>query len=74
MAEAEELKATEGERARLRSLANLKRGNEKPEVEMLPPRNERKTRDKIAQAIGLGSGRTYEKALRVWEAAKKVTN
>jgi ParB family chromosome partitioning protein len=50
MAEAEELKAIESERAERRRLANLKRGNEKPEVETLPPRDEGKTRDKVAAA------------------------
>src|SRR5690606_31861705 len=29
------------------------------------------TRDKVAAAVGLGSGRTYEAAKKVWEAAKK---
>jgi len=28
------------------------------------------TRDKVAAAVGLGSGRTYDKAKKVWEAAK----
>ena len=37
-----------------------KRGEEKPEVEMLPPREYGKTRDKVAAAVGLGSGRTYK--------------
>ena len=27
-------------------------------------------RDKVASAIGIGSGRTYDKAAQVWEAAK----
>ncbi len=71
MAEAEELEAVERERAERRRLSNLKRGEEKPEVEMLPPREYGKTRDKVAAAVGLGSGRTYETAKKVWEAAKK---
>ena len=71
MAEAEELEAVERERAERRRLSNLKRGEEKPEVEMLPPREYGKTRDKVAAAVGLGSGRTYDKAAKVWEAAKK---
>ena len=70
MAEAEELEAVERERAERRRLSNLKRGEEKPEVEMLPPREYGKTRDKVAVAVGLGSGRTYETAKKVWEAAK----
>jgi ParB-like chromosome segregation protein Spo0J len=71
MAEAEELEAVERERAERRRLSNLKRGEEKPEVETLPPREYGKTRDKVAAAVGLGSGRTYETAKKVWEAAKK---
>ena len=70
MAEAEELEAVERERAERRRLSNLKRGEEKPEVETLPPREYGKTRDKVAAAVGLGSGRTYETAKKVWEAAK----
>jgi len=71
MAEAEELEAVERERAERRRLSNLKRGEEKPEVETLPPREYGKTRDKVAAAVGLGSGRTYDKAAKVWEAARK---
>jgi len=33
-------------------------------VAMLPPS---KTRDKVAEAIGIGKGRTYNKATKVWE-------
>ena len=71
MAEAEELEAVERERAERRRLSNLKRGEEKPEVEMLPPREYGKTRNKVAAAVGLGSGRTYDKAAKVWQAAKQ---
>jgi len=39
-------------------------------VEMFPQGDKGKTRDRVAAAIGLGSGRTYDKALKVWEAAK----
>lgn len=70
MAEAEQLEAIERERAEQRRLANLKRGDQKPEVETLPPREGGKTRDKVAAATGIGSGRTYDKAAQVWEAAK----
>lgn len=51
MAEAEELETVERERAERRRLSNLKRGEEKPEVEMLPPREYGKTRDKVAAAL-----------------------
>jgi hypothetical protein len=70
MAEAEQLEAIERERAEQRRLANLKRGDQKPEMETLPPREGGKTRDKVAAATGIGSGRTYDKAAQVWEAAK----
>jgi len=42
------LAEVERERAERRRLSNLKRGEEKPEVEMLPPREYGKTRDKVA--------------------------
>lgn len=74
MAEAEELRAIEAERAKRRQreagIANLPTvsgGN----VSTTHEGKKGKTRDKVAQVVGLGSGRTYEKALRVWEAAKK---
>ncbi|MEW6016478.1 MAG: MT-A70 family methyltransferase [Pseudomonadota bacterium] len=70
MAEAEELKRIEAERAEARRLANLKRGDAVPDVATFPPRAEGKTRDKVAVAVGIGSGRTYDKAAKVWEAAK----
>jgi len=31
-----------------------------------------RTRDKVAAAVGLGSGRTYEKAAKVWPAAIEI--
>jgi len=67
MAEAEELEAVERERARRRMLSG------KP---IAPSGNisvgsKGETRDKVAAAVGLGSGRTYEAAKKVWEAAKK---
>ena len=34
------------------------------------PQGTGKTRDKVAAATGIGSGRTYDKAAQVWEAAK----
>ena len=73
MAEAEQLEAIERARARERSIANLKRGDQKPEMETLPPREGGKTRDKVAAATGIGSGRTYDKAAKVWEADEGAT-
>jgi len=71
MAEAEELEAVERERARRRQLSQLKRGDREPVKETLPEREKGQTRDKVAAAVGLGSGRTYDKAAKVWEAAKE---
>jgi len=31
-----------------------------------------KTRDKVAKAIGIGSGRTYDKAAKVWNATAET--
>lgn len=69
MREAEELERIEAALAEQRRLANLKRGLESPEVDDRPPR-EGKTRDKVAEAVGIGSGRQYSRAKKVWEAAK----
>ncbi|MGI6035693.1 MAG: hypothetical protein ACOYCE_07830 [Limnochordia bacterium] len=33
--------------------------------------NKGRATDKVAAAVGLGSGRTYDKAAKVWEAAKE---
>jgi len=68
MAEAEQLQAIERERARARQGArtDLTSGKHCPEVAKGPER----VRDKVASAIGIGSGRTYDKAAKVWEAAK----
>ena len=75
MAEAEELEAIERERARRRQIELAGKRNSDLE-EMLPQgdgttRRAPQTRDKVAAAVGLGSGRTYDKAAKVWEAAKK---
>ena len=73
MAEAEELEAIERERARERqreagvaNLPTVSSGNVS-----LTHEDKGQTRDKVAAAVGLGSGRTYETAKKVWEAAKK---
>src|SRR5690606_18989631 len=73
MAEAEELEAVERERARRRkaeagkaNLPTVSAGNIS-----LTHEEKGQTRDKVAAAVGLGSGRTYETAKKVWEAAKK---
>ena len=48
----------------------MKRGEEKPEVEMLPPREYGKTRDKVAAAVGLGSGRSRRRMIE-WKAKRR---
>ena len=64
MAEAEQLEVIERERARARMLAGKQpSGN-------VSVGFKGETRDKVASAIGIGSGRTYDKAAKVWEAAK----
>ena len=52
-------------------MASLKKGEERPVRETLPEREAGRTRDKVAQAVGIGSGRSYDKAAKVWEAAKE---
>jgi ParB family chromosome partitioning protein len=70
MAEAEELEAVERERARRRQATST--GGARPQLkEKFPEAEKGQTRDKVAAAVGLGSGRTYETAKKVWEAAKK---
>src|SRR5690606_5715777 len=69
MAEAEELEAVERERAEKVRRQKISASRSGETVETLPP--SQKTRDKVAAAVGLGSGRTYETAKKIWEAAKK---
>jgi len=70
MAEAEELEAVERERARRRQ-AHGQTAPGKNASGNISPSDKGRARDKVAAAVGLGSGRTYEKAAKVWEAAKK---
>lgn len=53
---ADELKAIARERARRRQLSQLKRGHQEPVKELFPEREKGQTRDKVAAAIGIGSG------------------
>ena len=57
MAEAEELEAVERERAEKVRRQKISASRSGETVETLPP--SQKTRDKVAAAVGLGSGRTY---------------
>lgn len=71
MSEAEALEAIERERAeslRREKISHYRQTGET--VEIIPPSQSGKTRDKVAEAVGIGSGRTYDKAARIWEAAK----
>ena len=63
--EAEELEDIESERSRQRQ------GTRTDIVETFPPSEQGKTRDKVAEQVGLGSGRTYDKAKLVWGQAKE---
>lgn len=64
--EADAWKEIESELARKRKLATLKLGACPPDVENFPHREKvGKTRDVLATRVGLGSGKTYEKASKV---------
>lgn len=67
MAEAEELEVIERERAEKRMLA----GKSAEPYGNISVGFKGETRDKVASKIGIGTGRTYDKAKKVWEAAKK---
>ncbi|MBE3576898.1 MAG: ParB N-terminal domain-containing protein [Limnochordales bacterium] len=73
MAEGDELRAIEAERARRRiqEHGGTAPGRPANTCGNISTGDTGKTRDKVAAAIGLGSGRTYDKALKVWEAAKR---
>jgi len=76
MAEAEELEAIERERARRRQIELAGKRNSDLE-EMLPQgdgttRRAPQTRDKVAAAVGLGSGRTYDKAADVVRQVRRT--
>jgi ParB family transcriptional regulator, chromosome partitioning protein len=68
MAEAEELEAIERARAKERQ-AHGQTAPGKTLMETFPQASGT-TRDKVAEKVGLGSGKTYEKAKQVWEKAR----
>ncbi len=70
MAEAEELEAIETERARQRQEMG---NNQYRVVQTFAQATKGKTRDKVAESIGFGSGWNYDKAKAVWEAAGVIT-
>jgi len=64
--EAQAWQDIEGFQARQRKLSTLKQGNSLPDVENFPHRGETgKARDALASRVGIGSGRTYQKAAKV---------
>ena len=64
MKEAEALEGIEKQRAKDRQ------GERTDIVEMFPQSESGKTRDKVAQQTGIGSGKTYEVAKKIWNKAK----
>lgn len=69
MKEAEELEIIERERAKERQ-AHGQTAPGKTVTEIFPEASKGETRDKVAEAIGIGSGRQYEKAKTIWNEAK----
>jgi len=63
--EGEAWKEVETFKANLRQKASLKNGNHPPVPENFPEREKGESRDRIAKRVGIGSGRTYEKAALV---------
>jgi len=70
LAEAEELEAIESERAKQRQATST--GGAEPQLkETFPEADKGQTRDKVADQVGLGSGKTYDKAKAIWNKAKQ---
>jgi ParB family transcriptional regulator, chromosome partitioning protein len=67
MSEAEFIHETEEIKSKERQEAGT---NQHRVVEIFPPPSKGKTLDKIAEKVGFGSGRTYERAKKVWDSAK----
>lgn len=65
MKEAEALEGIEKQRAKDRQ------GERTDIVEIFPQSESGKTRDKVAQQTGIGSGKTYEVAKKIWNKAKE---
>lgn len=64
-----ELEKVEAPEAKERQASTLFQGDKEPRCGNLPPRETGKTRDKVGAAVGM-SGKTYEKAKEVVEAAE----
>jgi len=76
MKEAEEWKDIEKGKAEERQdqtkkLERNEKGQLEPSKENFPEQEEGQSRDKIAEKVKIGSGRTYDKAKKVWDEAKK---
>lgn len=68
MKEAEALEGIEKERAKNRQ----ETGNNQHRLkEIFPEPSQGQTRDKVAQQTGIGSGKTYEVAKKIWNKAKE---
>jgi hypothetical protein len=63
-------RAIEKERARRRMSEAAKTQWQGKEIFPYPQKGQ--TRDKVAKAIGIGSGRTYDKAAKVWNATAET--
>lgn len=67
--EADELVAIESERAKQRQVSQLKQGERVPVRATLPEREKGRTRDKVAEKVGM-KPRTFDKERAVYKAAK----
>ena len=70
MREADALEILEGERARLRRLANLRQNQEIPPDRRNSDDRDGRTDESIARAIGLGGKDLYRQARAIWQAAR----
>lgn len=70
MREAEEIEIIERKRAKERQ-AHGETAPGRTLPDMLPEASKGETRDKVADAVGFGSGRTYDRARKVWKTAKE---
>ena len=72
MKEADELEKIERERAEIERKEKISHYRKTGEtVENLPPSKKVKTRDKVAKKTGIGSGKTYDYAKKVWKEANQ---
>jgi ParB-like chromosome segregation protein Spo0J len=67
-------KEIEETRAKLRQTAFLKQGAAVSVQEIFPEREKGQSRDKVAERVGFGSGRSYEKAEKVVDVAERLAD